>query len=499
MKISTKSPHFLLKALLVVLSLFPLWAATLQDNKFLNDDTLITLTYAKNLARGNGFVFNHPPPTLGTTTPLLTLFVAGCSLFLIQIEITTIAIFFTAFCWILIIWVIYLFRLNLALKDWQAVIIILVILASGWLTFLGMEAYLFSLLLVLSVCLFYSNQFFLTGMVTGLLFLTRGEGFLVLGMMVLLRLFAEWRAIGKRSFRSFRPIISLLVGFFSIFIPWFFYAQATFGSFLPNTLTAKMVQGQLPFGKSFLRRLFSEWIPAWGNPFEIKKFPLLNFWWLMVIIGTISSIMRKSRWLFFLVWILVYTLAYLLLGVSAYWWYQLPILFVLQIFAGLGLIKVIEGIAKFVKTPILKGLLSYSIIGIFLFLLSLPTLKAAIYSKGDPRGDSYLKLCDWVKGNTRPHESIAFIEIGYLGYFTNNTIIDLAGLMNPKIMPYIKKNDFSSGFWRSRPDYYIHLKDFDWVLGRIRINPRFNREYEPLATLPGPRKEPFIIFKRIKL
>jgi peptidoglycan/LPS O-acetylase OafA/YrhL len=66
--------------LLLAASLFPLWVASHQQHKFLNDDTYITLTYAKSLVNGRGFVFNHPPPTLGTTSPLLALMVAGLAM-----------------------------------------------------------------------------------------------------------------------------------------------------------------------------------------------------------------------------------------------------------------------------------------------------------------------------------------------------------------------------------------------------------------------------------
>jgi hypothetical protein len=60
-------------------SLLPLWAAY-SHRTALNDDTYITLTYVKNIARGDGFVFNAQPPTLGTTTPLTTLAVAALAI-----------------------------------------------------------------------------------------------------------------------------------------------------------------------------------------------------------------------------------------------------------------------------------------------------------------------------------------------------------------------------------------------------------------------------------
>src|SRR3978361_6486 len=90
----------LVRSMIVFLffALFPLWTAFLHHTN-LNDDTYITLTYVRNLAAGHGFVFNQPPATLGTTTPVFTLIVAALARLFPHIEIVTIAVFFTAFCW----------------------------------------------------------------------------------------------------------------------------------------------------------------------------------------------------------------------------------------------------------------------------------------------------------------------------------------------------------------------------------------------------------------
>jgi hypothetical protein len=43
------------------------------------DDAFITFRYSRNLVEGNGFVYNLGSRTLGTTTPLYTLLMAGIS------------------------------------------------------------------------------------------------------------------------------------------------------------------------------------------------------------------------------------------------------------------------------------------------------------------------------------------------------------------------------------------------------------------------------------
>ena len=75
--------------MLVLASFFPLWAAH-HCWQFLNDDSYITLTYAKSIAVGRGFVFNSPPPTLGTTTPLYAVAIAALSVVLARADISQI-------------------------------------------------------------------------------------------------------------------------------------------------------------------------------------------------------------------------------------------------------------------------------------------------------------------------------------------------------------------------------------------------------------------------
>ena len=97
-----------------------------------------------------------------------------------------------------------------------------------------------------------------------------------------------------------------------------------------------------------------------------------------------------------------------------------------------------------------------------------------------------MNLTKWLRDNTEDSHSVAYIEVGYLGYFTNNRIIDLAGLVTPDITDNIAKGDFASGFWDHRPDYFVYVPDFDWAFEGITADARFGESYIPVAELPGP-------------
>jgi len=122
---------FIIIILLILISLHPLTVAYNYPYNYLGDDAFITLTYSKNIVNGKGFIFNHPPATLGTTTPLFAITVALSSK-LLSVDIRVIAVFLSALCWIGIIWVFFIFRTVWNLRDWQVGIIALVIAGLGW-------------------------------------------------------------------------------------------------------------------------------------------------------------------------------------------------------------------------------------------------------------------------------------------------------------------------------------------------------------------------------
>lgn len=182
---------------------------------------------------------------------------------------------------------------------------------------------------------------------------------------------------------------------------------------------------------------------------------------------------------------------------SAYSWYQLPILFVLNLFFSLGIVKIIEILSIRIKSLVLSFSVSVFVSSLFISVLAAPTVTAMLTYQGEAKGQSYTALSQWFREHTENSNSIGSIEIGYLGYYTDNRIIDLAGLTSSDILPHIAKGDFAWGFWHYQPDYYVHLSDFDWALASIRADSRFDQQYQRVATLPGPRKNDFIIYKHV--
>lgn len=481
--------------LLLAGSLLPLLAA-LRHHSYLNDDAYITLTYAQNLAQGRGFVFNHSPSTLGTTSPLLTLIVALLGWLLPQVAVHVWAVLFTALCWLATAWLPFLFRRVWQLSAWQAAIIGLIILGTGWVGILGMESFLFSFLLMLSLSLYFAKRRFLAGLCLGLLFMTRGEGILVLFILVILAIGSEWIDQNRFGLGRLRWAFWLIGGFAIPVAAWSIYAFATFGTVLPNTLSAKRAQGMLETSRPFVVRLFQEWIPAWGHTTGFDHWAVVTLWWLLVAIGLASAVQHRRRWLVLLAWAMLYSLGYTMLGVAGYAWYQIPLLFVARLFLGLGLIATIEFLLARRWPAVARVSLSVVFATLIVVGLARPTAHDIRYYPGDARAASYLALSQWLRENTQPSDSVAYIEIGYLGYYTDNRIIDLAGLVLPDIVPHVAEGDWAWGFWHYQPDYFVYLPSFDWALAEIHGDPRFEAIYQPVAALGGPNNVELTLYKR---
>jgi hypothetical protein len=482
--------------IVIAASLVPLWVAAQLDHRYLNDDALITLTYAKNLARGDGFVYNHPPPVLGTTTPLFTVLVAGAARIAPFLEPTALALLLSALCWIGLVWTPWLFRSEFHLSDAEAAILALVLAVSGWVRHLEMEAYLFGFLLVVSAGLFFRRRPLWAGVAAAMLFLTRGEGALVFGLLFAMAIFHDRRGragAGETPRRT--TTLPLCIGFGVPVLAWCLYAVVRFGNIFPNTLSAKVAQGASGLWRPFLEALVEGWMPAWGRGLAIGS-PWLGLWYPLAIVGLVVVLMRKRRLGFFLVWIAAYIVGYSLLGVAGYPWYSLPVYLVLVLLVGVGLGSLVEVLRRLRASRPAGKALGIALVMVVVVGLGRDTVRNALRAEPTERAIAYYELARWLRENTDRSASVAYHEIGYLGYYTDNRIIDLCGLVTPEITPYVAIGDFGWGFWRHRPDLFVHLEGsrfFDGIVG----DQRFRGLYRPVARFPGQRGLDLTVYRRV--
>jgi hypothetical protein len=480
---------------LVAASVLPLWTAFEVDHLLLDEDALITLTYAKNLARGSGFVYNHPPPVLGTTTPLFALVVALLSVVTLGGEPTFLAVLLSALCWAGLAWAVFLFRGAFGLDARQAVIVGLMLIASGWVAHLEMEAYLFALLLLVSAGLFFSGRRLLSGLACGALFLTRGEGALLFGILLVLAVVSDLKRRERGAHGPAKSAaVPLSLGFVLPVVLWSAFAQLSFGGVLPNTLAAKIAQGSTGLWRPFAVQLAQEWLPGWGRELGLAGVPFFNLGYVLAIAGLALVIARRSPLGVLVAWVVCYVAGYSLLGVPGYPWYGLPVVFVLTVLAGVGLAELCSLAARVDR----RGAVTAAVVVVALVILrvAMPTVRAAVAEETSPRKHAYLELAGWFVEHAEPEAAIAYHEIGYLGYYTDNRIIDMMGLVTPEITPHVAAGDFSSGFWQFRAEYFVHLEGSGFQTA-IVTDPRFSAGYRAVQRFPGFDGRPLTVYERV--
>ncbi|MGQ9896399.1 MAG: hypothetical protein ACUVR8_02400 [Acidobacteriota bacterium] len=489
--------------LLVAAGLFPVWCGWGQGFD-LNDDAYITLTYAKNLAAGRGFVFNHPPPTFGTTTPLFALLVAGLAALVRQVPVDVLAVWITVLAWLAAGWTFWLFRQAWHLDDRSARMMVMAVLLGGWvgpMGVLGSEVFLFHALLILTLSLHLAGKAFPAGIAAGLLFLTRGEGVLVLGSIGLslwyCRLFSsqdktspgDWQAWANGFFSH---IGRLLAGFILVLMVWTVYAYRTFGQVLPATLVAKRNQVALGW-PTFTHELLTNWWYAWGG--ESVGHPLLSLWWGLVAIGLVTALRERPRWSLFPLWLAGYTGGYAMLGVAGYWWYQVPVFLSLQILFALGLITCQEALERRFTRHGRRIGLALVICGLAWVLW--PAARAVVTYDGDWRASSYRTLAAWLQLHARPTDRVAFHEVGYLGFYSEQRIVDLCGLTTPEVLPHFARRDLTWPVRTLLPEWYVASPTWD-ILPALREGGWLERHYRCVAMLPAPDGGHLQIFQRLE-
>ncbi len=475
---------------LAVASLLPLAALVLVDAGYPGDDALISLTYAKNLARGDGFVFNHPPPVLGTTSPAFTLAVAAVAAVLPATP-TTVALWLSVLCWLGLVWSFFLLRSPFGLEVGQSVAIGAVLAATGWVAHLSMEAYPFALLLVVTTAAVLGRRPFVAGLCGGLLFLMRGEGVLYAAILGAAILFAELRGSSGPG-RS--PTLSFVAGSGLPIVVWAAYAWPTFGVVLPNTLAAKIAQVASGLWAPFPVRLLEDWLPGWRlGPGPGWLATVIGY--VLVVAGLVVVVRRVRAMLFFPIWGVAYVAGYWWLGVPGYPWYRLPIDFVLAVLAGLGLEAVVRAVARRPGWLRWRDVTAAGLVVCVVVGTAAGTARTLARSEIADKDRSYRRLAGWLASNADPSARVAYMEVGYLGYYTDLGIVDLVGLVSPDMVAHVVDRDFARGFWVLQPEYLVHLEGSRFT-GSIVENPIFPRAYAPVVTLEGIAGRSLTVFAK---
>ena len=455
-KDSTRRALLLLLVSALSVSGYLLASAMLYRVGFPLDDSWIHQTYARNLALRGEWAFLPGKPSGGSTSPLWTAILAGGYLLHLAPYVWTFAL------GILLLWGLSLLAENAARHtptyrktkfpwiglffalEWHFV----------WAAASGMETLLFSALVAATLfgLVPKKRNFAALGALAGISVWVRPDGITLLGP-VLFVLFLEAKPLRDRL----RAAGSVLLGAGIFFALYLLFNLLLTGEPFPNTFYAKQIEYAALQAIPLWKRFFREFLP------------LLTGAGIILLPGWVFSFARAIRQkdvptIAAALWLLGY------LGIYAW---RLPVLYqhgryqipALAPFLWWGmdgwryfsLRRRLNGTWRFAGSMLLAGV-----------ALTFWGVGAEAYAKDVAFVESEMvTTARWISSNLPPDALIAAHDIGALGYFGNHEILDMAGLISPEAIPFLRDesrlaaylDEKQVAYVMSFPSWYVSLLD----------------------------------------
>lgn len=426
------------------------------------EDAYITFRYSTNLASGNGFVFNPGERVLGTTTPLFALLLAlAGKLFGISL-IPSIGAALSVFCGLAAGAFIYALCRHVESARPVALIATALYLSNGLILRVsvgGMETSLVLLLMAASAYGIVSARFPLTFWACAFLVITRLDG-IFWGVACCLAIFHSRQTVRFRDW---------FIPFALIILPWFLFAFFYFGSIVPNTVYAKQVIGIA--GDRHTHSLsdaihFCTWfIGALGY----GTTSLQGLWLVLLVLGVFVGQLPMKRKLLArtLVGFLLLYAAFLFWGKAPYQpRYLAPALWAFSLFIAFGLKEVADLWHR--QDISWSKHLRFGFVCTILVLYALIQNRNSLapnrqYEENEWQTRRVLGL--WLQQHTPLDSSVAMEAIGYQGYYSQREIVDMAGLVSPRVIQLRQESSSNAETFyklisQIHPDYLV-LRSFE--------------------------------------
>ncbi len=450
-------PLILAIACLVSLGVYLIASLVTYRLGFPLDDAWIHQTYARNLVDTHQWVYIPGQVSAGSTAPLWT-FILALS-YLLHLGPYAWTYFLGAFClWGLALIGEYGYR-HLSGKwehrfPWVGLMLVFewhLVWSAGS----GMETLAFSLLVlgVLVGLVARVQCWWLYGLLAGVSCWIRPDGLTLIGpigLTVLLTIPTWWKRV--------KAFASILGSFVLAFLPYLWFNYSLAGSIWPNTFYAKQAEYAILQVTPFIIRYAGE-----------LQLSLVGVG-AVLLPGVIIFVIRATRqkkWgaLAGILWWVIY------LGIYAW---RLPVtyqhgryiipampLFFLWGISGYSMVKKeLEG-KKWVR--VIGKAWGVSIVLLLIIFWGI----GAITYGGDVAiiESEMVDTARWIETHTHPQDVIAAHDIGALGYYSRRPIIDLAGLITPEAIPFIRNEDQLAVYIRAKnasylvvfPDWYPDL------------------------------------------
>ncbi|PWB56949.1 MAG: hypothetical protein C3F06_00200 [Candidatus Methanoperedenaceae archaeon] len=443
------------------------------------DDVFLAFRYAKNILSGNGFVYNIGEKFLGTPAPFFVLLLVIGKYLAAFLTIPQVGGLISCVSLLLLSLFVYAIGRSFGQRMLGALAAIFTLINPLIVMTLGSETPIYLFFVTAAFYFYYCRgQIYLPAFLLALSILNRVEG------IIPAALFCGHFILTRRKFPLRASVIAILT-----MLPWLIFSFFYFGSPLTNSMGAKIAQRQAGLG-SFI------YTAAWWMHRMVQNIDLFYLAFIPLLVFGVQYFIKKGRgWSILFFWIVFQTVAYLILDVPFYHWYIAHIGLAISILAAMGSIELLE-IFRSRIGPIYKA---GPIIVIVLIIFAAAAEVQVDINHHYPNPVNQLNTATgkWFIANSEPGSSIAYLEIGQIGYYSERQIIDLLGLVTPGASDWVRKGNFVWAYLNYQPDYIIYNPMFSSWIGVILNEPWFKESYTEVEHLTSPGyPEPLIIYKK---
>lgn len=422
-------------------------SGSLEGPGFPLDDAWIHQTYARNLAERGEWSFVPGKPSGGSTAPLWSALLAGGHLLSSG----------TPFAWTYFLGLLGLIGLGLAGEGifrretgrggwlpWAGIFL------AGewhlvWAAGSGMETAWMGALVLLALWTISARKlrWGLLGVLIGLMVWVRPDGITLFGPALLVLV------LGSKSWgERWKSAARLFGGMALLFGPYLLFNLRVQGSLWPNTFYAKQAEYAALQMAPLLARILSELsLPLIGAGLLLAP-GFVYFAW---------ASLREKRWagLGAVLWFLGYAglYAWRLPATYQYGRYLMP---AMPVYFVCGLV----GVALLVTRMRVSRAGRLGALG---WVSLIAALWIGFYGLGMTRYSQDVAIIEtemvaaarWVAQNTPKDTLIAAHDIGAVGYFAQRDLVDLAGLVSPEVIPFIRDEGEITAYLDQRGVAYL--------------------------------------------
>ena len=417
------------------------------------DDAWIHQTYARNLVESGKWTYTEDTVSGGSTSPLWTILLSiGYVIrngilwtFILSVIIFLLVVYFS---------IRIIIGMSPQINSWKLLLGSLFVIFDWhlqWAAASGMETIFFILGIIV---LFYSliqtsSNWLLVGIINGILIWIRPDGLTLLGPSLLIlfvgSIQVKWS--WKEWLKFIGPFITLLILFMG-------FNYSISGDIFPNTFYAKQAEYQSLLAHPITSRILD----------EVTQ--IITGAGALILPGFIYAIfhdikVRDFKALAIILWILGYVLIYSLRLPVTYQHgrYMMPAMVPFLLIGIIGIITLVgnikpDKVQKLLTTAWFGAIIFTSII---FYILGFQTYRSDV----EVINNILVEPAKWIEQNIPESDKIATHDIGAIGYFTNNPIVDLAGLINPEIIPIINNEPELLQYMKSKNiSYYFGFADW---------------------------------------